>query len=79
MRQTKSLSPPTVYALVGESSQVVASPCWDMALPDVISAILVWVLGPPTPWRPFGAYARYFPKDGGLTSRMRIASVGQGT
>jgi len=40
MRQTKSLSPPTVDALVGESSQVVVSPCWEMALPDVISAIL---------------------------------------
>ena len=46
MRQTKSLSPPTVVALVDESLQVIASPCWEMALPDVISAILVWVLGP---------------------------------
>ena len=29
-----------------ESLQVVASPCWKMALPDIISAILTWVLGP---------------------------------
>ncbi len=27
------------------SLQVAASPCWKMALPDVISAILVWALG----------------------------------
>ena len=27
------------------SLQVTVSPCWKMALPDVISAILVWVLG----------------------------------
>jgi hypothetical protein len=40
MRQAKSLSPPTVDALVGESLQVVASPCWEMALPNVISTIL---------------------------------------
>jgi hypothetical protein len=26
--------------------QVVASPCWKMALPDIISAILAQVLGP---------------------------------
>jgi hypothetical protein len=25
---------------------VVASPCWTMALPDIISAICVWLLGP---------------------------------
>jgi len=30
----------------GGSLQVVASPCWEMVLPDVISAILAWVLGP---------------------------------
>ena len=29
-----------------KSLQVVASPCWEMAFPGVISAILVWVLGP---------------------------------
>ena len=28
------------------SSQVVASPCWEMALPDIISAILAQALGP---------------------------------
>jgi hypothetical protein len=32
--------------LLDGSLQVVASPCWEMALPDIISAILVWVLGP---------------------------------
>jgi hypothetical protein len=46
MRQTKILSPPTVDALVGESLQVVVSPCWKMALPDVISTICVRALGP---------------------------------
>ncbi len=30
----------------GKSLQVVVSPCWEMALPDVISAIRVWVHGP---------------------------------
>ncbi|MEE8292617.1 MAG: hypothetical protein V3R80_14180, partial [Candidatus Tectomicrobia bacterium] len=40
MRQTKTLPPPTVDALVSGSVQVVASPCWEMALPDIISAIL---------------------------------------
>ena len=40
MRQTESLPPPTVVALVGGSSQVAASPCWETALPDVISASL---------------------------------------
>jgi len=28
-----------------KSLQVATSPCWEMALPDVISAIFVWVLG----------------------------------
>jgi len=28
------------------SLQVVASPCWELALPDIISAILAWVPGP---------------------------------
>ena len=46
MRQTKILPPPTVDALVGESLQVVVSPCWKMALPDVISTICVRALGP---------------------------------
>jgi hypothetical protein len=40
MRQTKSLPPPTALALVGGSLQVAASPCWVMALPDVISGCL---------------------------------------
>jgi len=47
---------------VGESSQVAASPCWEVALPDVISA------GPSLDARPHaaaglrGALARYFPR-----------------
>ncbi len=45
MRQTKIL-PPIPVPFVDGSSQVVANPCWKMALPDVISAFLVWVLGP---------------------------------
>jgi hypothetical protein len=40
MRQTKSLSPPSACRPYGESLQVAASPCWEMALPDVISASL---------------------------------------
>jgi hypothetical protein len=45
MRQTKIL-PPIPVPFADGSSQVVANPCWEMALPDVISAFLVWVLGP---------------------------------
>jgi hypothetical protein len=47
---------------VGGSSQVAASPCWEVALPDVISA------GPSPDARPHaaagrrGAHARYFPR-----------------
>jgi len=29
-----------------ESLQVAARPCWELALPDIISAIFVWALGP---------------------------------
>ena len=41
-------NPPAAFGFpyCGWSLQVVASPCWEMALPDVISAILAWVLGP---------------------------------
>jgi hypothetical protein len=46
MRQTKSLHVPSVVPLNTWSLQVVASPCWKMALPDIISATLVQVLGP---------------------------------
>ena len=52
MRQTKSLPSPTVTALVDGSSQVAASPCWKMALPDVISANPspgAWALTPAVP------------------------------
>jgi hypothetical protein len=46
MRQTATLSRPTLYGLVRESLQVAAYPCWEKALPDVISPICVEVLGP---------------------------------
>ena len=45
MRQTKTL-PSYSITLLGGSLQVVASPCWEMVLPDVISAILAQVPGP---------------------------------
>ena len=46
MRQAKSLSPTSGFPWSDESLQVVASPCCEMALPDVISAILAQALGP---------------------------------
>lgn len=45
MRQTNPLHVPSVIPLSIWSLQVVASPCWEMALPDIISATLVQVLG----------------------------------
>jgi hypothetical protein len=45
MRQTKTL-PPAPVPLADGSLQVVASPCWEMALPDVVSDFHVQVLGP---------------------------------
>jgi hypothetical protein len=39
MRQTKSLPPPTDSALVSGPLQVAVSPCWEMALPDIVSAL----------------------------------------
>jgi hypothetical protein len=46
MRQTSTLSHPTHGGLVHESVQVAACPCWEEALPDVLSSICVEVLGP---------------------------------
>ncbi len=49
MRRTRSLPPPTVAALVSGSLQVAASPCWEVALPDVIPAspsLDAWTLTP---------------------------------
>src|SRR5262245_59235130 len=46
MRQTSPLSRPTHDGLVRQSLQVAACPCWEEALPDVISSISVEVLGP---------------------------------
>ena len=46
MRQTKTLSQPRLIALSHESLQVAASPCWELAFPDVLSSIFLWVLGP---------------------------------
>jgi hypothetical protein len=51
MRQTKSL-PPTSSSLYDRSLQVVASPCWEMALPDVISmnlSLRAWTSTSATP------------------------------
>ena len=45
MRQAKTL-PPVPVPFADGSLQVVANPCWEMALPDVISEFLVQVLGP---------------------------------
>ena len=52
--------------LCSRSLQVVASPCWEMALPNVISAspsLGAWTL---TPVGPYGAHARFFPQNIGL-------------
>jgi len=38
MRRTITLPPPSASASFGGSLQVATSPCWEMALPDVISA-----------------------------------------
>jgi len=65
MRQSKTLPLPSV-ALYSRSLQVVASPCLEMALPDVISASLspgAWTL---TPVGLYGACARFFPQNIGL-------------
>jgi hypothetical protein len=49
------------YPYFGRSLQVAVSPCWKMALPDVISTICVKALGPiprSVPWYyPFGLHA----------------------
>jgi hypothetical protein len=45
MRQPFPLSCPTRSGLGPESLQVAACPCWEKALPDVISSIAVEVLG----------------------------------
>jgi hypothetical protein len=60
MRQAKTLPLPSV-SLYSKSLQVAASPCWELALPDVISASLslgAWTL---TPVESYGACARFFP------------------
>jgi hypothetical protein len=46
MRQTSPLSRPMHCGLVRESLQIAVCPCWEEALPDVISSICVEVLGP---------------------------------
>jgi len=46
MRQTKTLSRPRFVSLRHESLQVAAYPCWELAFPDVISSIFIWVHGP---------------------------------
>ena len=71
MPQTKSLSPPTVAALVGESLQVIASPCREMALPDVISASLSLDAWTSIPVGCVSAFTRFFPGGFGLTFALR--------
>ena len=46
MRQTKTLPRPCFVGLYPGSSQVAVSPCWELALPDVISTVCVQALGP---------------------------------
>jgi hypothetical protein len=46
MRQTSPLSRPTLCGLVRQSVQVATCPCWEEALPDVVSSICVEVRGP---------------------------------
>ena len=60
--------------LVGGSLQVAASPCWEMALPDVISADLSLGAWTPTPQCSPGAHARFFPEDNGLTSVVKSSA-----
>ena len=60
MRQAKSLPPASVPS-ADRSLQVVASPCWEMALPDVISASLSLDAWTCTPSAREGALTRFFP------------------
>jgi len=62
-------NPPAYFDLPYKagSLQVVASLCWEMDLPDVISAILAQVPGPPTPGCLSGALVRFFPESYSLT------------
>ncbi len=61
MRQTKSLPPPSALASLDRSLQVAARPCWEMALPDVISANPSQHARSLTPVGRHGAFARLFP------------------
>jgi hypothetical protein len=46
MRQAKTLPSPQCVALGHASLQGAADPCWALALPDVLSSLFLWVLGP---------------------------------
>ncbi len=59
MRQTKTL-PSIPVPFVDGSSQVVANPCWEMVLPDVISASLSLDAWTRIPLACESAYTRYF-------------------
>ena len=61
MRQTNSLPLTSALTSLSGSLQVAASPCWESALPDVISASLSPGAWTPTPVGPYGAFARFFP------------------
>ena len=62
------LNPPpaSVLPLYQESLQVAARPCWNQALPSVISANLSPDAWTHTPAVPTGALTRFFPGDNGL-------------
>jgi hypothetical protein len=46
MRQANTLPSPPCVALCHASVQVAASPCGELALPDVLSSLFLWVRGP---------------------------------
>ena len=66
MRQTKSLPQPSALALYRRSLQVVVSPCWEMALPDVRICKSFPGCLDPCPGGSQSALARFFPWDIGL-------------
>jgi hypothetical protein len=60
MRQTTHLCRISALTLYRQSLQVAVSPCWQMALPDIISANLSPDAWPPTPAVPRSAHACFF-------------------
>jgi hypothetical protein len=62
MCQTKTLLPALPIDSSGRSLQVVVSPCWALALPDVISASPSPVAWTPIPVGVPGAFTRFLPR-----------------